>query len=220
MDEFVLIPLSFYKHLTSQNQESVNKDIDTASGTTVNDVQPSNAILIPSHVAESNKTVPTVPSDEIVKTEEKRWLQNVVSPEKNINTTESSSSAIVQKSEVSKLTNRKRRIRGVLDLLINCKEITFNTSTDSFNISSNSRSAPDLPETPYMETSLHILTFLRDLQFYQKKIPESYFPVLNLLFPPTNKNSVTRARELIINRNCLSYILNRNVHEQRGSDQL
>ena len=164
-----------------------------------------------SHVPENEKTNS---SDGIVNTGEKRLLEKVINSQSNTSISESSTPKVVEDPDVSKLTTRKRRIQSILDLLINCKEITFNTSTSSFNISSDSRSIFDLPEGP-TETTLDISTFLRNLQLYPKKVPENNFPVLDFLFSPTSQDSVTKAKELVINRNCLKYILNRNVHEQR-----
>ena len=214
MDEFVLIPLSYYKHLTSKHHESVQKDVTIVPETTLNNLPPSNGESMLSHVPENEKTDSW---DGIVNTGEKRWLQNVINSQSNTSISETSTPKVVEDPDVSKLTTRKRRIQSILDLLIKCKEITFNTSTSSFNISPDSRSIFDSPEGP-TETTLNILTFLRNLQLYQKKVPENYFPVLDLLFPPTGQDSVTKAKELVINRNCLSYILNRNVHEQREAD--
>ena len=167
-----------------------------------------------SHVPESDKTDSW---DGIVNTGEKRWLQNVMNSQSNTSISELSTPKVVEDPDVSKLTTRKRIIQSNLDLLIKCKEITLNTSTSSFDISSDSRSIFDSPEGP-TETTLDVLIFLRNLQLYQKKVPENYFPVLDLLFPPTSQDSVTKAKELVINLNCLSYILNRNVHEQREAD--
>ena len=186
----------------------------TVPETTLNNLPPSNGESMLSHVPENEKTDSW---DGIVNTREKRWMQNVINSQSNTSISESSTPKVVEDPDVSKLTIRKRRIQSILDLLIKCKEITFNTSTSSFNISSDSRSIFDSPGGP-TETTLDILTFLRNLQLYQRKVPENYFPVLDVLFPPTSQDSVTKAKELVINRNCLSYILNRNVHEQREAD--
>ena len=179
MDEFVLIPLSYYKDLTSKHHESVKKDVTIVPETTLNNLPPSNGESMLSHAPENEKTDSW---DGIVNTGEKRWLQNVINSQSNTSISESSTPKVVEDPDVSKLTTRKRRIQSILDLLIKCKEITFNTSTYSFNISSDSRSIFDSPEGP-TETTLNILTFLRNLQLYQKKVPENYFPVLDLLFP-------------------------------------
>ena len=117
--------------------------------------------------------------------------------------------------EKTAMSTRKTRIQGILSLLIQCEEITFNTSISSFNLSSASGSVEEYTGRS-TDTTLDILTFLRDLQIYQKRVPESYFLVLILLFPATSHNSVQLARNLIVNRNCLSHIINRNVHQQRS----
>ena len=120
---------------------------------------------------------------------------------------------------------QKKRIEGLLRLLLAKEEVSFNTCNKSFTISKNDSRESGIPEEksiiPTKETGnlglgdIKFLTLLHDLQLYQKKIPANHFFVLDLLFPPTSSISVINAKELVVNRNGLNYILNRNIHAQR-----
>ena len=228
MEDFVLIPLSFYQHLISNQPECNRREkINVGDDTTIE--KPSVHLLqdkaTKSHSQGGSQVKDTSSASYDANPSGITWLQNIAKKDKNKGDQvieALSSLPIDAKSGVSakNLPSRKTRIQGVLDLIINCQEITFNTSTASFSISSNSGSTLDTstPGDSTASTTFDILTFLRDLQIYQKKVPESYFSVLNLLFPPTSQLSVPNAKKFIVNRNCLNYILNRNVHEQRDRD--
>ena len=138
---------------------------------------------------------------------EEDWLQRTVEPVTESKKATKSKQGSVEKNQDSFI--RRKRIQGLLELMISARGIRFNQSNTTFTFSSNNFTQDTSSK------NINILEFLRDLQMYQKKVPSEYFIVLNLLFPPTKAISLKQAKDLVMNRNCLNYITNQNVHRQR-----
>ena len=203
MEEFVLFPLSHYLELTSSVSDMNSTTADTTSRFTTHQTHYPNAPNSEPDVTFEKQSN----SSEEPPAAEKEWLKGIVEPSPE-SKTEKESEKDLQKTQ-HELSIRRKRVQGLIDLMISTRGIRFNKSNATFSFTSNNLAH----ETP--TSSIKILQFLRDLQQYRKKVPQEYFLVLNILFPPTKAISLKRANDLVINRNCLSYITNQNVHTQR-----
>ena len=192
--EFVLIPLESFKLISNNNpqsnptnlkideQKTHHEKVETIQNTNI----PEQPVIQGDYKPPPSPVQSTEPT-QAAKTEElnREWLHTV--------------SELKNQPDSS----RKKRISKLLSLIIDNNHITFNFSSKSIVLGESN----SINNTTSL--SVGILSFLRDLQTYQKKVPSKYFVFLNQLFPPTDVNAEEPIRELIKNRFCLNYLLTR-----------
>ena len=170
-------------------------------------------------------TLPTLLPKKNQRTREKfetAWLEDV---RKNTAVSDKTSNETPPKTNKRDSSLRKKRNEGLLRLLVEKEEVRSNTSNKNFTNSKNDSRESGVPEEKSIAPTeksgnlglgdIKNLTFFRDFQLYQKKIPANYFFVLDLFFPPTSSISIINAKGIVVNRNCLNYNLNRTIHTQR-----
>ena len=98
---------------------------------------------------------------------EKEWLQGIVEPLPE-SKAENESEKDLKKTQ-HEMSIRRKRVQGLIDLMISTRGIRFNKSNATFSFTSNNLAH----ETS--TSSIKILQFLRDLQQYRKKCPKNTF---------------------------------------------
>ena len=199
--EFVLIPLPLYNKIVDfcSSVGSINNGSDEhGAEVKLPDIRLSQPSTEPVQFAPAKNDPVATPGD-TVQGHQKEWLKEVS------NVTDSTQNSKDNEDSYLSGARRKDRITGLIDLLSASNDITFNFSTKTFNIGRGKKPAFQ----PH--SSIKIIKFLKDMQLYQKKIPDSYLLALDALFPASDPASFDRASKLILNRNSLSYIFSKNV---------
>ena len=162
MEEIVLIALSHYLELTSSVSDINSTTADTSRFTTHQTHYPNapNSELDVTFEKQSN-------SSEEPPAAGKEWLQGIVEPLPE-SKTEDEFEKDLQKTQ-HELSVRRKRVQGLIDLMISTRGIRFKKSNATFFFTSNNLAH----ETP--TSSIRILQFLRDLQQYRKKVPKNIF---------------------------------------------
>ena len=162
MEEFVLIPLSHYLELTSSVNDINSTTADTSRFTTHQTHSPNAPNSEPDVTFKKQSN-----SSEAPPAAEKEWLQGIVEPLPE-SKAENESEKDLKKTQ-HEMSIRRKRVQGLIDLMISTRGIRFNKSNATFSFTSNNLAH----ETS--TSSIKILQFLRDLQQYRKKCPKNTF---------------------------------------------